>query len=61
MKSSDCVVVGTLKKRYFEIALKENYPNTPNLTAELDNLERAIREFESGNKNQHGITKSKIF
>lgn len=38
-------VITALKKRYFDVAAKENYPGTPALTAELDNLEVAIREM----------------
>lgn len=44
---TDDVVTATLKKRYFEVLSKENYPRTPELTEEADNLERAIRELEA--------------
>ena len=37
------IILETLRKRYFEIAKQENYPNTPNVTKELDELEAAIR------------------
>lgn len=37
------VVVATLKKRYFEVVAKEDYPHTPKLTQEADKLEAAIR------------------
>lgn len=50
-KSSD-IVVETLKKRYFEMASKENYPNTPTLTKELDNLEEAIKNLNGKNEKQ---------
>ena len=43
----DDVVTATLKKRYFEVLAKEDYPRTPKLTEEADNLERAIRELEA--------------
>ena len=43
----DDVVTATLKKRYFEVIAKEDYPRTPMLTEEADNLERAIRELEA--------------
>lgn len=45
--AGDDVVIGALKKRYFEVASKEDYPNTPKLTAEADHLEKAIRELQA--------------
>lgn len=33
-----------LKARYFEIALKENFPATPDITLEMDKIEKAIRK-----------------
>lgn len=44
------IVIDTLKKKYFELSLKENYPNTLDITKELDNLEKAIKELEDKNK-----------
>lgn len=44
MKKDD-LIVSTLKKRYFDLVSKENYPHTPSVTAEADNLERAIKEL----------------
>jgi len=46
---TDDVVTATLKKRYFDVLSKEDYPRTPKLTDEADNLERAIRELEAKN------------
>lgn len=43
----DDVVVATLKKRYFELASKENIGHTPKITAEVDHLEQAIRALQS--------------
>lgn len=40
------VVVSSLKKRWFDLAAKEKYPNTPDLSKELDNIEGAIKEME---------------
>ena len=37
------IVLATLKARYFEILRKEEYPRTPAITAEADQLEAAIR------------------
>jgi hypothetical protein len=37
------MVTQLLKDRYFEIALKEDLPNTPDITLELDKIEKAIR------------------
>ena len=33
-----------LKARYFDIASKEDYPKTPDVTSELDKIEKAIRK-----------------
>ena len=41
------IIVETLKKKYFETSSKENYPHTPKITKELDNLEQAIRELQN--------------
>lgn len=40
------LAIKALKLRWFDIALKEKYPNTQDITKELDNLEKAIRELE---------------
>lgn len=46
----DDVVVGALKKRYFEVISKERIGSTPELTSEADKLEAAIRELtQKGN------------
>lgn len=42
----DGVVMATLKKRYFEVVLQEDYPRTPKLTDEADRLEQAIKEIQ---------------
>lgn len=36
-------VTEQLKKRYFDVAVKENYPKTPEVSKELDLLESCIR------------------
>ncbi len=41
------IIIDTLKKKYFESAAKENYPHTPKITNELDNLEQAIKELQN--------------
>lgn len=40
------LVIRALKSRYFELARLENYPETPAVTVELDELEKAIREHQ---------------
>lgn len=40
------LAIKALKLRWFDIALKENYPHTDKITKELDNLEKAIGELE---------------
>lgn len=39
------IVLAGLKARYFDAARSENYPHTPGLTKECDNLEQAIRKL----------------
>ena len=46
------MIVGALKAKWFTIAPKENYPHTPEITKELDNLEEAIVEFNNNKKNK---------
>ena len=36
-------ILVALKERYFRLALKENIPNTPSLTNQVDILEREIK------------------
>jgi hypothetical protein len=36
------IIIDTLKKKWFELALKENYPNNPDITAQLDELKEMI-------------------
>jgi hypothetical protein len=38
------IILETLKKEYFRLLRKENYPKTPDLTKKLDELEQAIKE-----------------
>lgn len=42
-------VLDSLLARYFEVIASENYPKTPKLTTEADNLEEAIRELQTRN------------
>ena len=46
LTSTSDVVITSLKKRWFDLAAKEKYPNTPDLSKELDNIEGAIKELE---------------
>lgn len=45
-KAPTDTVVASLKSRYFDILLKEDYPKTPKITQEADNIERAVRELQ---------------
>lgn len=44
------VVIDSLKKNYFSLALTENRPHTPAVTEKLDHLEAAIRDMQSKTK-----------
>lgn len=46
MNPIDEAVISSLKKRYFDILRKENYPKTPEITKEADNIEKAIRDMQ---------------
>ncbi|MDO8610995.1 MAG: hypothetical protein Q7R95_10730 [bacterium] len=39
------IIISTLKKKYFDLAAKENIGLTPEITKEIDNLEEAIKEL----------------
>jgi hypothetical protein len=45
MPDADPIVVKSLKARFFDLALKEDFPRTPAITTELDNLKAAIRKY----------------
>lgn len=47
------MIIGALKAKWLTIAPKENYPHTPEITKELDNLEEAIREFNNDKKTKN--------
>jgi len=41
------IIIDTLKKKWFELALKEDYPKNPDITAQLDELkDMIVRETE---------------
>jgi len=42
----DDIVIQSLKRRYFDIVGKEDYPKTPQITKEADNIEAAIRQLQ---------------
>ena len=42
----DDIVVASLKKRYFDVISKEDYPRTPKFTEEADNIETAVRDLQ---------------
>ena len=39
-------IIASLKKRYFAVLSAENYPHTPDLTKEADDIEKAIAELK---------------
>lgn len=41
------LITDLLKQKWFELAMKENYPSTPEVTAELDRLESEINKLET--------------
>jgi hypothetical protein len=48
---SENIVVTALTDKYFSMLSLEDYPNTPEITKQLDNIEKALREIngsESG-------------
>lgn len=45
--TSESVVLTALKARYFSIIRSEDFPRTPKVTSELDELEREIRKFDA--------------
>ena len=46
-------IIESLKKRYLDVISKEKWPNTPQLTQEADNIERAVREL--GRKSESSV------
>ena len=38
------IIITTLKKKFFELAAVENFPNTPDITAQLDELQARIKK-----------------
>ena len=42
----DDVVIHALKQRFFQLAVQEDYPRTPKITEECDNLVTAIRNLQ---------------
>ncbi len=46
----NAVIVSALKKRYFELISKEEIGSTPQITAEADQLETAIKKMTSKEK-----------
>lgn len=42
----DDLVIKALKARYFALVPTEDFPRSPAITTELDNLETAIRELQ---------------
>ena len=43
-------IIDSLKARYFDVIRTEDYPHTPKITKELDNIEAAVREIEAREK-----------
>lgn len=40
------LVLDVLRSRWFELAPKEDYPNTPTITKELDRIEVEIKKLQ---------------
>lgn len=45
--AKDDPIIASLKKRWFDLALKEKLGKTPEITAELDNIQEGIRRLQS--------------
>jgi hypothetical protein len=45
------IVIQTLKKKWFELALQEKFPTTPDITAHLDELQEMIEHETKKEKN----------
>jgi hypothetical protein len=41
------IIIDNLKARWFDLAKKEDMPNTPDITRQLDNLTEAIRKMQA--------------
>lgn len=52
----DDLVVESLKKNYFSLAVTEDYPRTPAISTKLDHLEEAIRELTKTKPAEAGTT-----
>jgi hypothetical protein len=48
--ANDDLVTTVLKKKYFELLSQENFPSTPDLTTQIDQLEDEIKRRVSANK-----------
>ena len=53
----DDIIIRALKQRWFSLAPQEDYPRTPKITAEMDQLEEAIRAQKTG-RAEKGINPS---
>ena len=45
------IIIDTLKKKWFELALKEKYPDTPDITMQLNELKEMIDTETEKEKN----------
>jgi hypothetical protein len=45
--NTDDIVIHSLKARWFDLVEKEDYPKTPDITKQLDNLTEAIRKMQA--------------
>ena len=44
-KPDNRLLIELLQQRWFAIALKENYPKTPEVSAELDKIEAEVKRL----------------
>lgn len=42
----------SLKAKYWELIVQEDYPNTPRITKKLDEIQQAIKESSSLTQNE---------
>ena len=51
-QDDDDIVIKSLKHRYFDLLINEDYPKTPKITEECDNIEKAIKILQLGNNKE---------
>lgn len=49
-KETNKIILEALKKQFFDLAAKEKYPETPEITQKVDSLQKTIREMQEKEK-----------